>query len=220
MLVKLQANEVFVESNLSAAVSAIAGQYQRLGFAQAKVSAGVNEAGAPTGALARVQPVITIVEGPLTRIGDVTFEGNTQVPADQLRALVTSVRDAPYYEPKVVADRESVQLVLNRGFALANVVVTPAVSPDGARADLRFRITEGQQTIVDHILIVGNTRTDERVIKRAAPAGRKAARAGRSDESQRRLGHSGCSAGSGRRTIARQCRDRCARELKKPLRPR
>ena len=167
VLVKLQANEVFVESNLSAAVSAIAGQYQRLGFAQAKVSAGVNEAGAPIGALARVQPVITIVEGPLTRIGDVTFEGNTQVPADQLRALVTSVRDAPYYEPKVVADRESVQLeYLNRGFALANVVVTPAVSPDGARADLRFRITEGQQTIVDHILIVGNTRTDERVIKR------------------------------------------------------
>ena len=47
-----------------------------------------------------VQPVITIVEGPLTRIGDVTFEGNTQVPADQLRALVTSVRDAPYYEPQ------------------------------------------------------------------------------------------------------------------------
>jgi len=42
-LVKLQANEVFIESNLSAAVSAIAGQYQRLGYAQAKVSAAVDE---------------------------------------------------------------------------------------------------------------------------------------------------------------------------------
>ena len=166
-LMKLQANEIFVEANLSAAVSAIAGQYQRLGYAQAKVSAAVEEQGATAGPLARVQPVISIVEGPLTRIGDVTFVGNAQLSTDQLRALVTSVRDAPYYEPKVVADREAVQLeYLNRGFASANVVVTPVLTADGSRADLQFHITEGQQTIVDHILIVGNTRTDERVIKR------------------------------------------------------
>ena len=31
---------------------------------------------------------------------------------------------------------------------------------------MTFQISEGQQTIIDHILIVGNTRTDERVIKR------------------------------------------------------
>ena len=31
---------------------------------------------------------------------------------------------------------------------------------------MRFQINEGAQTIVDHILIIGNTRTDERVIKR------------------------------------------------------
>ncbi len=47
-LVKLQANDVFVESNLSAAVSAIAGQYQRLGYAQAKVTAAVDEVGTAT----------------------------------------------------------------------------------------------------------------------------------------------------------------------------
>jgi outer membrane protein insertion porin family len=167
-LVKLQANDVFVESNLSAAVSAIAGQYQRLGYAQAKVSATVdevNDAGSPT-ALARVHPVVTIVEGPLTLVGDITFEGNSQVPTDQLRPVVTSTRDSPYYEPRVVADREAVLLEYrNRAFASANVIVTPVPTPDGTRADLHFRITEGQQTLVDHILIIGNTRTDERVIK-------------------------------------------------------
>src|SRR6185436_10503415 len=35
-LAKLQANDVFIESNLGAAVSAIAGTYQRLGFARAR----------------------------------------------------------------------------------------------------------------------------------------------------------------------------------------
>ena len=166
-LVKLQANEIFVESNLSAAVSAIAGQYQRLGYAQAKVSATVDELtdGNAEAVAARVQPVVTIVEGPLTVVGDVSFDGNTHVTADQLRAIVTSTRDAPYYEPRVVADREAVLLEYrNRGFASANVVVTPVPNADGTRADLRFHITEGQQTFVDHILIIGNTRTDERVI--------------------------------------------------------
>jgi outer membrane protein insertion porin family len=167
-LVKLQANDVFVESNLSSAVSAIAGQYQRLGYAQAKVSAAVDEVNDGTSgtALARVHPVITIVEGPLTLVGDITFEGNSQVPTDQLRSVVTSTPGSPYYEPRVVADREAVLLEYrNRAFASANVVVTPVPTADGTRADLHFRITEGPQTLVDHILIIGNTRTDERVIK-------------------------------------------------------
>jgi len=153
---------------LSAAVSAIAGQYQRLGYAQAKVSAAVDEStdGGSLSALARVQPVITIVEGPLTLVGEISFAGNTRIPTDQLRASVASTRDAPYFEPRVVADREAVLLeYLNRGFASANVIVTPVPNAEGTRADLRFQITEGQQTFVDHILIIGNTRTDERVIK-------------------------------------------------------
>ncbi|MDP9322925.1 MAG: BamA/TamA family outer membrane protein [Acidobacteriota bacterium] len=166
-LIKLQGNDIFVESNLGAAVSAVAGQYQRLGFAQAKIASGVNEITPVTGAQALVQPVITITEGPLTLIGDVTFVGNASVPADQLRSVVSSATGAPYYEPRVVADRDAVILdYRNRGFAGANVVVIPTPTPDGTRADLTFRVTEGQQTIVDHILIIGNTRTDQRVIQR------------------------------------------------------
>jgi outer membrane protein insertion porin family len=168
-LARLQANDIFTEANLTAAVNAIAGLYQRLGYAQAKVAAAVNDAGSGNEpvALARVQPVITIVEGPLTLVGDITFEGDAQVSSDQLRSVVTSTRGAPYYEPRVVADREAVLLEYrNRGFASANVVVTPNPSADSSRADLHYTVTEGQQTIVDHILIVGNTRTDERVIKR------------------------------------------------------
>jgi len=166
-LLKLQANDIFVEANLGAAVSAIAGQYQRLGYAQAKVAAGANEVSSSSRLQGFVHPVITITEGPLTAIGDVTFEGNQKVSADQLRSVVTSQTGAPYYEPRVVADREAVLLEYrNRGFASANVVVMPTPSPDGSRADLKFRVTEGQQTIVDHVLIVGNTRTNQRVIQR------------------------------------------------------
>ncbi|MEO8076018.1 MAG: POTRA domain-containing protein, partial [Acidobacteriota bacterium] len=166
-LTKLEANDVFAESHLQAAVSAIAGQDQRLGFAQVKVSAAVNEVTPPSGTQGLVKPIITITEGPLTLVGEVIFEGNRSVPAEQLRAVVTSAPLQPYYEPRVRADRNAVESEYrNRGFAAVSLVVVPVVSADGTRADLKFQITEGAQTIVDHVLIVGNTRTDERVIKR------------------------------------------------------
>lgn len=166
-LVKLQANDIFVESNLGAAVSAIAGQYQRLGYAQAKVNAAANELNPPGPGQGLVKPVITVTEGPLTVVGEVEFEGARTVPADQLRPLVTSTPGTPYFEPRIAGDRDKVVLEYrNRGFESVNVVVVPTLSADGHRARLTFKINEGQQTIIDHILIIGNTRTDQRVIKR------------------------------------------------------
>ena len=90
-LVKLQPNDVFVESNLSAAVSAIAGVYQKLGYAQAKVNASANELNPPAPGQGLVRPVIVITEGPLTLVGEVTFQGDASIPEDQLRPLITSV---------------------------------------------------------------------------------------------------------------------------------
>jgi outer membrane protein insertion porin family len=166
-LAKLGPNDVFSQSNLGASVSAIAGQYQRLGFAQVKVNAAVNDVTPPARTQGLVKPVIVITEGPRTLIGDVIFEGNQNVPAEQLRAMVTSTAGQPYYEPRVRADRNAVESEYrNRGFAAASIVVVPAISVEGTRADVKFQINEGTQTIVDHILIIGNTRTDERVIKR------------------------------------------------------
>ena len=64
-LTRLQANDVFVESNLGAAVSGIAGLYQRLGFARAKVAAASNELNPLSASEGLVKPVITIAEGAL-----------------------------------------------------------------------------------------------------------------------------------------------------------
>jgi outer membrane protein assembly factor BamA len=56
---------------------------------------------------------------------------------------------------------------VNEGFA--SVVVTPRsiFSEDRSRAEVVFRVEEGPQTVVDHILVVGNVRTDPEVILNA-----------------------------------------------------
>ena len=46
------------------------------------------------------------------------------------------------------------------------VTFTPAFSEDRTRVDLTIAIEEGPQTIVDHVIVVGNRNTAEDVIRR------------------------------------------------------
>ena len=162
-----QAEQPFVESDLTAAVGAIRGIYLRRGFAHSKISSAANERPpAPTGE-GRVKPVITITEGPLTVVGTVSFSGNEAIASGELATRIRSGTGAPYFEPTVVQDRDGVLLEYrNRGFATATAEVSAQLAEDRSRVDLTFRITEGPQTLVDHVLIVGNVRTDEKVIAR------------------------------------------------------
>ena len=166
-LVRLAGGEPFVESDLTAAASAIRGIYLRRGFAHSKISSAANERPAVATGEGRVKPLITIVEGPLTQIGTVSFSGNESIPSGELASRIGSAAGGPYFEPTVVQDRDAVLLEYrNRGFATATAEVSAQLAEDRSRVDLTFRITEGPQTIVDHVLVIGNVRTDEKVIAR------------------------------------------------------
>ena len=164
-LQNLQDGDIFIIANLDAALSAIRGIYLRRGFAQVKVESAVKEANPTPQGEGRVTPVIVITEGPLLTIGALTFTGNTALSSSDLTVRVGSHKGSPYYEPQVVQDREMILAeYVNRGFAAASVEVVPVV--DGSTVNIEFKITEGVQSIVDHVLIVGNVKTDIRVIER------------------------------------------------------
>src|SRR5690606_11613672 len=115
----------------------------------------------------QVAPAIAISEGPRTVISEVSFLGNEQISEARLRSLITLTPGSAYYVPRIAADREAILVeYFNEGFASADVQVQPVLSDDGTSASLAYRITEGPQTIVDHIIIIGNTRTDQDIIRR------------------------------------------------------
>lgn len=188
-LANLDDGGVFTAADLEAALSAIRGIYLRRGFAQVKVESAVNESGSPDAREGRVKPVIVITEGPQMTIGALTFSGNAALSTAALSARLATRPGAPYYEPQVIQDREMVLAeYLNQGFASATVDVAPTVV-DTSRVNIDFKIAEGPQSIVDHVLIVGNVKTDIRVIEReirlkeGQPLGREAM-----FETRRRLG--------------------------------
>ena len=168
-LVQIQSGQPLVQTAVNRAAIAIRDLYRSRGFTRAIVQNGLweaprNEAGGPD---RRVMLDFTVTEGPRTLVSSVAFVGNTVMTSAQLNELMTTEPGRPYSENDVVAARDRIDIEYrNRGYE--NVVVEPEVSlvEDGTRADIQFAIAEGQQVIVDHVIIVGNERTNTQTIER------------------------------------------------------
>lgn len=187
---RLRAAQPFSAAKLDADVSAIEDLYHRLGFAAAKVQAGLELEPAQTGAT-EVPVLVRIVigEGVRTNIGSVRFAGNQSIDEMTLGEALVLQAGRPFMPAQLAADRDEIQLLYaNRGYQNATVDAQPEVSRDGTRADVLFTVREGPQIFVDHVLVAGNARTSGETIERELrltsgdPLGREAV-----NESQRRL---------------------------------
>jgi outer membrane protein assembly complex protein YaeT len=168
---RMKAGEPFVQTTLDAVAAGIRGVYRARGFTRAMVMPNVAIVGAVERAPAdedrHVEVTIDVTEGPRTLVGSVVLMGNMVLSSAELRAAFATVPDKPYSEVDVASDRDRIDLEYrNRGYE--GVVVEPRVTlaEGDTRANVVFAITEGQQVIVDHVIIVGNRRTSTTTIQR------------------------------------------------------
>ena len=165
--VPLKPGTVFVDAQLTAAATAIRNVYLQRGFASAEVKPAANETDPPQPGEGAIRPEIVIVEGPRTMVRSVDVTGNTALSDQELLARVQVKHGQPFYAPQTIVDRDALVLeYLNLGYASATVEPIQKRSEDSTGVDLVYHVQEGPQTIVDHILVVGNTRTDPRVVTR------------------------------------------------------
>jgi outer membrane protein insertion porin family len=153
-LLGLNEGELFVEARVDARLGALSGAYAFSGF-NADIT---YRADALPGEEGRVGIRIVIAEGPLRIVSAVTITGTSQVPEADVRRVVRSQVGQPLRDAQVREDRLAIQqLYLNRGF---QSVLVEAAPPAEAPFAVTFVIREGRQTIVDHLIVVGNRRVD------------------------------------------------------------
>ncbi len=165
---RLGAGQPFDGARLQADVSAIQELYRRRGFASAEVDASVERvASGPGDADVALGIRITIVEHAQTIVESVRVEGNTAMSEVELTAGLGLRPGAEFFATQLAIDRDAVQAkYANLGFLHATVESEPGLAADGRSANIVFRVREGPQIFVEHVLLVGNRRTRAETIER------------------------------------------------------
>jgi outer membrane protein insertion porin family len=189
-LMSLAPGRPFVQASLEADVRAITAAYRRRGFGDASCGSAVEPA--PGGRSAGEAPVVVVLrvaEGPRTRVTDVVIASGGAVPDADLRAVLATRAGEPLVAVDIEADRDRLLgVLLDRGFRLAVIGASVALSPDKTGARIQFRVDEGPRVYIDHVIVVGNNRIAESTIRQellirpGEPMGQQAI-----EESQRRL---------------------------------
>ncbi len=167
-LLRVKAGDPFVQSAVDLEANSLLAAYRSRGFTAALVQPSVAVVPAGSDPAAREVAIrLVVTEGRRTIIAGVHFDGNTEVDEKTLRAAITAAPGRAYDESQVATDRDNLQLLyLNRGYQNAHVDLAPAFSADRTQVEVTFAITEGPLVRVDHVLIVGNSRTSSATILR------------------------------------------------------
>ncbi len=136
--------------------------YQNRGFADVDVSDIQTQPVGNDG----VELIVTIVEGLQYRVNSIKVDGANVVPQEQLLGRMKML-GGQLFTPKGMGDdlKALRDFYGSRGYV--DMVAIPEVLPAGPGAvDLTYRLDEGVQSYVNLINIQGNTRTQDRVIRR------------------------------------------------------
>ena len=165
-LLKFFSQKKFVKTDYENDLSKILTKYNQLGYRDAKI---VSDSVAQYSDN-RVDIYITVDEGQRYYIKDISWVGNTLYPSDMLDNFLGmktgDVYDQTHMNKRLNEDDDAVaNLYMDRGYLFYNLVPIEK-EVDGDSISLEMRIIEGPQARINNVVINGNDRLYEKVIRR------------------------------------------------------
>jgi outer membrane protein insertion porin family len=109
---------------------------------------------------------IVIDEGPRFFVGDISYSGNIVFETELLRTLVTLVPGRVFSQSALSESRQNLSAIYwDKGYIYVNVEPVQSIR-DETIIDLEFLFREGDPAKIRRVLVTGNTKTRERVIRR------------------------------------------------------
>ena len=150
------------EENLNRDIAKLTAFYHNNGYVKARV--GEPEVNFADGG---ITITIRVVEGARFKVGEVTMTGDLIIPAEQLMEKVKILEQEYYNRDALRLDVITLSdIYADEGYA--NVDIAPRIKQDAAKAavDIDFEISKGKQVYFEDIMISGNSRTRDKVIRR------------------------------------------------------
>ena len=141
--------------------------YNDFGYVQARVESSEIQVDREK---ARATIRIVVVEGPQFKVGGVDVVGNAVLPVEEIRKRVELKTGDVFSRTKL---RDTVKGITDLYSAVgrASADVSPNTLQDtpGRLVNIVFEINEGPETYVERINISGNTRSEEKILRREIP---------------------------------------------------
>jgi outer membrane protein insertion porin family len=119
---------------------------------------------------ARATVRVVVVEGPQFRVGDVKITGNAVLPVEEIRRQLLFKPGDVFSRSNL---RESVKKITDvyGTIGRASADVNPLIQQDlpNLKMNITFEIAEGPEVFVERINITGNTRSEEKILRREIP---------------------------------------------------
>jgi outer membrane protein insertion porin family len=148
-------------------IERIVAVYQDHGYVQMRVE---RQNVAVDRAKARVTITIDIVEGAQYRVGTLKLTGVTLLPESELRRQL-GFKSGDVFSRSQLRDgvRGITDLYSTIGRASADVLPRTEAQPANRTVDVTIEVTEGPEVYVERINITGNTRSEDRILRREIP---------------------------------------------------
>ncbi len=119
---------------------------------------------------ARVTVTFAVVEGPQYRVDQIRLQGVTLFPEEEIRRLIRLKPGDVYSRSKLRGSVVTIaDLYSTIGRAAADVVPRSEPLPATATVNLVFDVVEGPEVYVERINISGNTRSQDKILRREIP---------------------------------------------------
>ncbi len=150
------------EENLSQDMASLASFYQNQGYIQARI-------GEPEIKFEEAGIVITIriVEGPQFKVGEVTMSGDLIIPPEQMLEKLRILEEEYYNRDILRLDVIALtDIYADEGYANVDIAPRIAQDPEQLVVNITFDVAKGQQVYFEEIIISGNSKTRDKVIRR------------------------------------------------------
>ena len=152
----------FVPETLEADVYAINTLYTKHGFLERSVDSTVTF----TGDKADADITLNITEGPRTTVRSIVIQGLSVVPEKKVRSLLALKVGDPFRSTLLEIEKETItSLVSEKGYPYALVQPIVSYSKDHTQADIVYKVDQGSQVTLGDIIVSGNLRTAEKIIR-------------------------------------------------------
>ena len=154
----------FSQEKLNNSLEAISGYYLDRGYLHFKID---SSQATLTPDRKYIYLIIHVTEGPIYTIKGFQLAGNLIVPQEQLECAIGLRPGSIFSRQAIRATTGAISQILgNVGYLFANVNVSPEVDEQNHQVFLTFFVDPGNRTYVRRISFLGNTKTEDVVLRR------------------------------------------------------